>query len=216
LSARVGWLGWLVPVGAVFVASRLSHPLFLVRYFVFMTPFVATLYAVGLSRIRHTPLRLTLATLLLALSLFGLMRYEHDYSKEPWRTVAHDVVALHHAPRTAVLVPFDVDPFAYYDHRMGNPVTAFEVGHPDEPFAAHYTPKQLEEMDAAARRNVSSYDEVWVVVRSPNSEIRREVARRTNAVAADGRRLALQTRYESLTGGLGVWRYVRDSLATTP
>jgi len=211
--ARLAWAGWGVPLAAVFLVS-LRQPLFIARYFVFVTPFVSVLYALGVTRVRSTPVRLTLCTLLVGLSLFAIARYEHDYTKEPWREVAAQVDAGHGAVPTAVLVTFDVDPFAFYARRMVRPVMEFEVGHPEEPFAAHYTPRQLDELEAQARANTAPYPEVWVVVRSPNSDVRREVARRTQAVAAAGRRLVLHERIESATGGLSVTRYVRDSLAT--
>jgi len=115
------------------------------------------------------------------------------------------------SPSTAVLVPFDVDPFAFYDAKLAHPVAAFEVSHPDEPFAAHFTPMQLEELEAAARRNAAPYDEVWVIVRSPNSDVRRDFARRAEAVAAEGRVLAERRTWESLTGPLRVARYVRSA-----
>jgi len=213
LLARVAWAGWAVPVAAVFAAS-LRHPLFLTRYFVFVTPFVSALVALGLTRVRWAPPRVLLSAWLVALALLGLARYEHDYSKEPWRDVAAAIGREALPGRTAVLVPFDVDPFAYYDRRLPHPVAAFEVGHPAEPFAAHYTPRQIDDMERAAGDHVARYDDVWVIVRSPNSEVRREVARRTEAVAAQGRALVTRTRWDSFTGPLRVTHWRRDSTAS--
>lgn len=205
---RVAWALWFVPVVAVFIVS-FQRPLFLPRYFVFVTPAVSILFTLGASALPRRPLRFVLGGWLVLLSVLGLVRYQHDYTKEPWRAVTADIGARTAVGRSAVLVPFDVDPFAYYNRRLANPVAAFEVGHPAEPFAAHYTDQQLQELQAAAYRNSASYDEVWVVVRSPNSEIRREVARRAEAVAGEGRALVERRRWDSLTGPLRVSRFVR-------
>jgi hypothetical protein len=96
-----------------------------------------------------------------------------------------------------VLVPFDVDPYAFYNRRTRDRITAIEVSHPAVPFASRFTPRQLDELEAAARARVAPFDEVWVVVRSPNSEVRREVARRALRVASEGR---------VTVGGEEVWR----------
>ncbi len=212
LLARVSWLAWIVPVGAV-LAESFVHPLLLVRYFVFLTPFVAALFALGLARIRWTGVRVVLATLLLAWSIFGIARYQHDYTKEPWRAVVADLGRKADPARACVLVPFDVDPFAFYDHLLPRPIDGYEVSHPDEPFAAHYTPKQLDEMAASARMHSRPYDEVWVIVRSANSDVRREAARRTIAVAAEGRRLVEARDWTSGMGTMRVERWVREGAA---
>ena len=208
--ARVAWAGGAVPVLAVVVAS-LQQPLFLARYFVFLTPFVSALVTLGVTRLPGAPLRALLGAWLVALAGLGLLRYEHDYSKEPWRQVAAAIAASGRPEQTTVLVPCDVDPFAYYDRRMTHPVAAFEVGHPAEPFAAHYTPTQLDEMERAARANSSRFSDVWVIVRSPNSNVRREAARRTEAVAAEGRRLVERSVWDSMMGPLRVAHWRRDS-----
>ncbi len=210
---RVAWAAWFVPVAAVFVLS-FQRPLFLPRYFVFVTPAVSLLLTLGASALNPRPWRFVLGGWLAALAVLGLVRYSHDYTKEPWRDVTADIRARSAAGRTAVLVPFDVDPFAYYNRTAPQPVVSFEVSHPDEPFAAMFTPRQLDELQEAARRNASPYDEVWVVVRSPNSDVRREVARRAEAVAGEGRALVERRRWDSLTGPLRVSRFVRG--AVTP
>lgn len=208
---RVAWAAWFVPVAAVFVLS-FQRPLFLPRYFVFVTPAVSLLFTLGASALSPRPLRFVAGGWLAALAVLGLVRYGHDYTKEPWREVTTEIRARAAAGRTAVLVPFDVDPFHYYNRALPQPVRGFEVGHPDEPFAAAYTPKQLDELTEAARRNAEPYDEVWVVVRSPNSEVRREVARRAEAVAGEGRALVERRRWDSLTGPLRVSRFVRGGV----
>jgi len=115
--------------------------------------------------------------------------------------------------RTAVLVPFDVDPYRYYNLRLGEPVAAFEVSHPEVPFASDYTPRQLDEMTAAAARRTAGFDEVWVVVRSANSEVRRAVAARTERVAAAGRVETGRWTYTSFAGPLRVARFDRPGTA---
>ena len=211
--AKVAWAGWLVPVLAVLVVSVRS-PLFLARYFVFLGPFVATLLTLGLAELPVVPRRV-LGGLLLAFTLLGLARYELDYTKEPWRAVAADLRARARPGRTAVLVPFDLDPLAFYlrDGRSG--VRAFEVSHPAEPFASAYTPRELAELSAAARADAAPYDEVWVVVRSPNSPVRREVVRRAEAAAAAGGRVRTEQRtWDSFGGPLRVGRWQRAAADT--
>jgi hypothetical protein len=113
-----------------------------------------------------------------------------------------------------VLVPFDVDPYRYYNRKLPAPVTAFEVSHPDVPFASQYTETELKEMEAAAREHVRPFDEVWVVVRSPNSEVRKELARRTErAAAGDGRALVGRETWVSSAGPLRLSRYRRFTAA---
>ena len=210
--ARAGWAGWLVPIVAVWVVSH-KAPLLLPRYFVFVTPFLAVLLAQGVTALGSRALRGLWAALLVAAAVTGIVRYDRDYTKEPWRQVAADIAHRAAAGRTIVLVPYDLDPFAFYQHQQHLDVRAVEVSHPDEPFAAHFTAKQLDEVEAAARRNAAGYAEAWVIVRSPNSEVRREVARRAErAAAAGGRTLVERYRWDSFTGPLRVSRFVRDTL----
>lgn len=137
-----------------------------------------------------------------------------DYGKEPWRDAVEHIAAVGPPERTAALVPFDVDPFRYYNLRQPVPVTAYEVPHPEVPFASDYTETQLEEMERAARDRAARFDEVCVVVRSPNSEIRRELARRTErAAASDGRELVAREMWNSMTGPLRLARYRRPTEA---
>lgn len=201
--ARLAWAGWAAPLLAVLAVS-VQRPLLLARYFVFVTPFVSVLFALGLERLRPAALRGALVALLVATACFGLMRYDRDEGKEPWREAAARIGAAASGAPTTVLVTFDVDPFLFYGRRLARPVDAFEVGHPDEPFAAHYTPRQLDELEAAARAHARRFADVWVIVRSPNSEVRREVARRALAVAAEGRVAVEDFRLESPGGGLRV------------
>jgi hypothetical protein len=213
--ARLAWAGWLVPVVAVYIVS-MRQPLLLARYFVFVTPFLSVLYAIGIATLPNRPARWILGTWFILLSFVGLVRYERDYTKEPWRQVAADIGARSAPGRTAVLVPYDVDPFAFYDRGLPRPVAAFEVSHPNEPFAAAFTPRELDELESAARRDAAPYDEVWVIVRSPNSAVRREVAARAERVAGEGRQLTERRQWDSFLGPLRVARFVRDSTVMRP
>ena len=112
-------------------------------------------------------------------------------------------------PGGPTLVPFDVDPFRFYNRKLAHPVPAFEVSHPEVPFASEYTERQLEEMESQAAAHAAPYDEVWVIVRSPNSAVRRELAFRTERAAAAGRRLTGRWRWDSAGGPLRVARYDR-------
>ena len=94
---------------------------------------------------------------------------------------------------------------------LAHPIDAFEVGHPAVPFASEYTARQLDELEAAARDNARGYNDVWVVIRSPNSAVRREVARRAErAASGGGRRLVGRWRWDAAGGPLRVARFRRD------
>jgi mannosyltransferase len=207
-AARLTALALVLPPAAVLAFSAIE-PLWLPRYFVFLTPPLSALLAYGLGFVKPPGLRGIWAALLLYISLYGWHRYDHDYTKEPWRDVAAHIAAVSAPGRAAALVTFDLDPYDYYNRRQKAPVAAFEVSHPDVPFSTRYTPRQLEELTDAARRDVAPFDDVWVVVRSANSESRREVARRAEAVAAEGRTLEGREVWDSMTGPLRVARYGR-------
>ncbi len=208
---RLALAGLFLPLVAVYLVS-FKIPLWLPRYFVFLTPMLAVLLARGLWSLRPPALSVPWTALLLLGAAYGCFRYSTDYSKEPWRAAVAHIGAVSPPGRTAALVPFDVDPFRYYDRRLRSPVAAFEVSHPAVPFASSYTEDQLEEMMRTAHERVKGFDEVWVVVRSPNSEIRREVARRTEAVAAlDGRTLVGHETWVSMTGPLRLACYRREA-----
>lgn len=211
--ARLTWAAWVLPLVLVLAVS-FQKPLFLPRYFVFTTPYLAVLMALALDEIRGARLlRLALGTLVAGTQMLGLARYHSDYSKEPWRLAARHVEALATPGRTVVLVTYDADPFAYYAHRDSIAVAVREVGLESEPFAAEFTPAELIEVEARARADAAAYDEVWVMVRSANSEVRREVARRAEHVAAEGRMLSQRLRWDSATGYVRASRYVRRAAA---
>ncbi len=214
MVARIAWAGAFVPIAAVWVVSH-KAPLFLPRYFVFVTPFLAVLYAQGVAAMAPRALRVMWGALLIGAAAAGIVRYERDFTKEPWRQVASDIGLRAARGHTIVLVPFDLDPFAFYEHALHLGVRAVEVSHPDEPFAAHFTPKQLDDLEAAARKNAAGYDEAWVIVRSPNSEVRKEVAHRAELAAGEGRVLVERYRWDSFTGPLRVSRFVRKSASYT-
>ncbi|HET7225347.1 MAG TPA: glycosyltransferase family 39 protein [Candidatus Eisenbacteria bacterium] len=199
-----------LPLAAVLAAS-VKVPLWLPRYFVLLTPFLAVLQAAGIARMRPRGLATTAAAALLLVNTYGTFRYQVDYTKEPWREVAAHIAEHAHPGRSAVLVPFDLDPFAFYDAQLPHPLAAYEVSHPAEPFAAHFTPRELDETEAAARRNAAPWDEVWVIVRSPNSPVRREVARRARRAAATAGRVQVggEEVWNSVGGPLWVTRYAR-------
>jgi hypothetical protein len=149
------------------------------------------------------------AALFLITQAYACFRYDTDYTKEPWREVTRAIATAAPRGRTAVLVPFDVDPFRFYDLELGSPVAAIEVSHPAVPFASSYTPLELDEMERAAARQSAGYDDVWVVVRSPNSQVRRDLAARTERVAANGREPRGRWQYDSFSGPLRVSRFTR-------
>ena len=210
--ARLCWVAWLAPVLLVFAVS-LKQSLLLARYFVFLGPYVAVLFALGLSQWRWRPARGVILAVLVATSAMGLFRYEHDYRKERWREVTARIRSIAAPGRTAVLVPFDADPLAFYlrDGRSG--IRVFEVRHHEQPFSATFTPRQLDEVEAQLRRESREYDEVWVIIRSAWSPERGELARRTLAVAAEGRARAEHTEWPAFLAALQVTRFVRADSA---
>jgi 4-amino-4-deoxy-L-arabinose transferase-like glycosyltransferase len=215
--SRVTAAALMLPLLAVLAVMHWK-PLWLARYFVFLTPFLGVLLARGLVSLKPPPLRAGWITLFVVASLYACFRYDIDYSKERWREVAATVARLGAPGRTAVLVTFDLDPYRFYNSKLAQPVAAFEVSHPEVPFASGYEDRQLREMMGKAAERTATYDEVWVVVRSPNSEIRREVARRAEQVAARGRRFAGRWKWDAANGPLRVVRYVRpgNPVAATP
>ena len=152
----------------------------------------------------------TWTALLLVSSAYACVRYAIDYRKEQWRPVVAHIASVS-GPHAVALVPYDVDPFRYYDRRQPRPIEAFEVSHPEVPFASNYTEKQLEEMIDGAREHMRGHDEVWVVVRSPNSEVRLELSRRVTRAANEGRILVGQEIWNSMSGPLRVAHYLGES-----
>ncbi len=214
--ARLAWIAWVVPVVLVAIVS-IKQSLLLPRYFVFLGPFVMILYAVGLEAVRPVAARLALVAWMLAITLLGLFRYQHDFAKEPWRQVTAHIRAEAAPGRTAVLVPFDADPLAYYLRHDGTGIRAIEVHHADQPFSATFTPKQLDEVEAETRVQSQPYDEVWVIIRSAWSPERRALADRTLEVAADGRARVEDSTWTSYNAPLHVTRFLRaDSAAARP
>jgi uncharacterized membrane protein len=217
-ALRVAAAAVLLPLAAVFIVS-LRSSLWLPRYFVFTTPFIALLVAHGVMHMRPAALRTGWIALMFAISAFALWRYDVSWTKEPWRDAAgymleHDSIAnAGSESRAAALVTFDDDALRYYLRRAGNAPHVFEVSHPDDPFASAFTLAQLEEVEAAARARTAAFDGVWVVVRSPNSDVRREVARRTEAVAAEGRFRESRTTFMSDLGPVRVTRFTRPVAA---
>ncbi|MEO5618242.1 MAG: glycosyltransferase family 39 protein [Candidatus Eisenbacteria bacterium] len=208
---RLAFLGLFLPLIAVDLIS-FRMPLWLPRYFVFVTPMLALVLARGLSSLRPRALGSVWAALLLLSSGYACFRYATDYGKEPWRDAVEHIATTGAPGRTAALVPFDLDAFRYYNLRQPVPVAAYEVSHPEVPFASSYTEAQLIEMERVARDRAARFDEVWVVVRSPNSEIRRELARRTErAAASDGRVLMAREIWNSMSGAVRLARYRRPA-----
>ncbi len=205
----------VLPLAAVFLVS-LRAPLWLPRYFVFTTPFIAVLIAHGTLRMRPAALRAIWIVLLLAASGFAVWRYDAAWTKEPWRTAAGYIEAQGALAGTgaggtsvAVLVPFDDDAMRYYFRNRAQAPDVFEVSHPADPFASSFTRAQLDEVEARARAETAGFDEVWVVIRSANSDVRREVARRAEVVAGQGRARLDERVFRSSSGPVRVVRYAR-------
>jgi 4-amino-4-deoxy-L-arabinose transferase-like glycosyltransferase len=213
--SRLCWSGWLVPLVAVTLVS-LRHPLLLQRYFVFATPFVAVLFALGISSLRPAAGRVLLGASLVALSLMGLKRYTHDFTKEPWREVTAHIRSIAPPGHTVILVPFESDPLRFYLRDGRSDLVPVEVVHPDVPFSAHFTPRQLDEVDEATRRESQPFAEVWVIIRSANNHDRWELARRTLQIAAEGRVLAERRIWQSYDAPLYVSRFARPDTAAAP
>jgi hypothetical protein len=167
-------------------------------------------------RLRPGLLRGAWAALLAGIAAFGAWRHQVTFTKEPWREATAHIAATTGTPPAAdaargaaLLVPFDDDALRYYVRRHDAPLHVFEVSHPDDPFASAFTGRQLDEVEAAARERSAPFDEVWVVIRSANSPDRREVVRRAEKVASEGRERAGATVFDSTIGPVEAVRYVR-------
>ena len=204
-----------LPLLSVFLISFL-RPLWLARYFVFLGPMVAILIALGVRALRPRALSMAWFGLLLMTAGYASFRYFTDYSKEPWRQVAARAAAGSDPARTAVVVTFDPDPFLYYNARLPRRFPVFAAAHPAVPFHDAYTPRQLDELSSALRESTTTYDEVWVVVRSPNSPVRKEVARRARETAAIGRVAVTVDSLDSFQGKLRFAHYRRPRLERVP
>jgi len=208
--ARFALAGLMLPLVAVFVVS-LVHPLWLPRYFVFLGPMVAVLAAYGLAALKPRALSMAWTGLLLLVSAYGTFRYFTDYSKEPWRQAVERIAERSDPSRAAVIVTFDPDPFVYYDTRRERPFRWAAAAHPDVPFHDAFTDGQLGWIERSLRDSTAWAPEVWVVVRSPNSAVRKRVAALANAVAAEGRLRAEGDTLESMGGPVRLAHYVRVS-----
>jgi mannosyltransferase len=206
LAALLGLL--LLPPAAVLAISPWTS-LWLSRFFVFLTVPFAVLLAHGLARLRPRALGLAWGAALGLLALFALAHYDDGYAKEDWRAVARDVAAHSTPGRTIVLVMFDEDPFRFYDTRRPRPLPTMEVSHDEAQLGGTLTPRQQDELEAKVRRGAAAFDEVWVVHRSLTSESRRDMTRRTEAVAAEGRRLLEDRTWESPDGPVVARRFTR-------
>lgn len=204
----------VLPLVAVWLVS-FQRPLWLPRYFVFVTPFLCVLLARGLESLKPVWLEKAWEIAMLVAGAYACWRYDTDYTKEPWREAARRIAAAGSPATTAVLVPFDVDPYRYYIRRAAPAPTAIEVSHPAVPFASGWTPEQMAWMERHARERSAPFDEVWVIVRSPNSEFRKDLARRTEAIAAEGRTVVERYTLDSTGGPLRVAHYRRGAARDT-
>jgi hypothetical protein len=209
-------LGALVlPLAAVFVVS-FWRPLFLTRYFVFLTPMVAILIATGVRSMRPRVASMAWFGLLMVVNGYATFRYYIDYSKEQWRAAAEKIAADSDPAHTAVIVTFDPEAFAFYNLKLPRPYPVFAAAHPDVPFHDAYTPGQLDTIERTLRDSTARFDETWVVVRSPNSPVRKEIVRRSLAVAAIGREGVLADSLRSVQGRLMIHHYRRPLPHTLP
>lgn len=205
---RILWLAWLAPIAAVLAVSMLGRPLFLPRYFVFATPYIAVLFSLGALALPGL-VRSIAAGALILVQLLGLVRYHHDATKEPWREITAHMHATSPEGRTAALVLFDADPLRYYETRRSSRIATFEVSHPAQPFAAAFSPSEIASIDSAAHANTQSYSDVWIFVRSPKSPVRHHIVERTREVAEVGRVLVEARTWDSFGGPVMSWHYAR-------
>lgn len=205
---RILWLAWIAPLVAVLAVSVLGRPLFLPRYFVFATPYIAVLFALGAMSLPVAARSVAVGVLLLV-QVFGLARYHFDATKEPWREVAAHMQETSPAGRTAAFVVFDADPLRFYERQHSPGVKSFEVSHPTEPFGAEFTESQLAYLDSAAHAQAAGYDDIWVHVSSPKSPARHRVVNIARSVAAEGRVLVEDRRWDSFGGPLMSWHYAK-------
>jgi hypothetical protein len=205
--ARTGIAGLLAPLGAVIALSWFS-PRLLPRFFVFESTFLCLLMAAGLAAMRPGGLATLWTLLLVVMGFYGIERYDVDYTKERWRDAVQFVDVSGMSGRKAALVTFDIDPFAFYNSRLANPMPAFEYSHPEVPFSHAFTPAQLTDMQRRGAANLRDFDEVWVFTRDPKSGTRLEAVKQARTLAAEGRRFVGEWRWDATGGPVRVacWR----------
>jgi mannosyltransferase len=160
------WLG--VPILGTFAASIMWTPSFLPRYLIVALPALATIAALGVSRLNPRALRAAAMVVLVALSIPPLVSYYGADIKEEgdWRgAVAYVVRAEHPGDGVVFLSKFGRLPFEYYLRRLddGSGLTPVYPGMP----WGRYTPT-LADLDnrstaAAATRLENGPLRVWVV-----------------------------------------------------
>jgi mannosyltransferase len=198
-----------LPLIVAFVLS-FERPLWLPRYFPFLTPFVSVLMAVGIARLRRW-VAMAWTVVLFLIAGHNQFRYFTHYTKEPWREVAGSIVERSAPGAAAVLVTFDADPMRYYNARLPGSGPVFEVSHAGVPLSDSFSSAQLREMEDATRVQTRGYRDVWLVMRKPELPGRKEVEARTRKVAGEGRALAVRERWDSFQGPLYVWCWRRPT-----
>jgi hypothetical protein len=198
----------LLPPAAVLAVSPWV-PLWLPRYFVFLPPFLVILLAHGIHRLRPRMLGTLWGVVLVLAYAFGVAHYDRGYTKEAWRSAVGHIAAASPPESTVVLVLFEVEAFDYYSSKLPTPLRSIWVSHPEVRFTGCYSPRQVDEAAAAARECTAGVGEVWVVVASRASESRRELARRVDGVAAEGRILSEDRVWTSSGGPVHARRYAR-------
>ncbi|NOT32655.1 MAG: hypothetical protein HOP12_00620 [Candidatus Eisenbacteria bacterium] len=191
----------LLPLVAVFALS-FWRPLWLPRYFVFLGPMAAMWVALGVRALRPRLVSMATLAMILLVAGYACFRVYADVTKEPWRAMVERIASESDPDSTAVIVPFDPDPFVYYNSRLPNPFKVVPFRHPDVPFHDDYRPLQLGGMYRQATVSTLGFRDVWVVVRSPNSAIRKRAVRFAEQAGGWLRQLETRDSLDSFQGKL--------------
>lgn len=116
VAVLVSWL--LVPFVLVCVLAVVYRPLFVVRYFIVCLPAVVVLLSLGLTRIRRPLLAAVALSLVVIVSLAGVVRWYRSGQSEDWRGAERYVVDSAKASDGVLFyAPYVRIPFALYLNR---------------------------------------------------------------------------------------------------
>ncbi len=172
LRSRATWavallfLWLLVPFALVCVLAVVYKPLFVVRYLIVSLPPLVALLALGLARIRRPLLALGAVSLVVLVSLAGVVRWYQSGQSENWRGAEHYVVeSAQSSDGVLFYAPYVRIPFALYLAREGDAALAPQPVYPADRWNANEMKFDGNIVMRArlVRERAASFRRVWLV-----------------------------------------------------